>query len=424
MKILVYFMIAASLIGAGNFSLSVGSFQLSVYRSLLIVLFLTVILEDIKRKKISLHYGRSNHYSVVFITFWLIYALLSVTWVKDYSAWFKAVFFVGSGFMVMIVLLYYFRTKEDLLHAFWAFLPFIIFHNIVGWYEWITGRYLFLQGARVLTYQRVQYPVSTFGNTNDYGLFLLFSCFILFICLMNSRKKLLCFSYIAVILSSVVLVYLTKSRASLLGLLLGAGFLLLVSVRKKEFGRVFLSALLMLLFACVIKPDLITNVVSKVDTMLTFDFSQQAGSEFVRINLIKNGLVFLMSTIGFGTGAGNIEYWMEHYAVYDVVTVYNIHNWWLEVLVSFGIFIFTGYLVFYVKLMLSMWTRFRHSNDKVNVTMAIGILSIMVAYIIASISSSSVMNSEWLWVFWGMVIAYQGISDNETARRPGDVEIE
>lgn len=414
MKTVAYFMIALSCISAGFLSVSVGPFQLSLYRGLLIILFLTVVIKDIKQGRMSLHCRKDNRYSAIFITFWLIYAVLSVLWVKDYSAWFKAVFFIASGFMSMVVLLHYFRSQEDILDALRAFLPLIFFHNIIGWYEWITGRYPFLQGERLLTYQRVRYPVSTFGNTNDFGLFLVFSCFILFVCFICSRRKVFRISYITVILSSFVLIFFTKSRASLIGLIIGIVFLLFVSFRKRDMSRIVITLFFIALLILIIKPNLVMTVLDKIDTLLTFDFSLQTGSEFVRINLIKNGIEFFISTIGFGTGAGNIEYWMENYALYYVATVYNIHNWWLEILVSFGIFVFAGYIVFFTKLMLSLWHRFRHSTEKGDAVLSIGILSIMIAYIIASISSSSNLNSEWLWVFWGIAIAYQGVQPKTT----------
>lgn len=424
MKRLVYFMIAVSSIGAGTLSLSLGSFQLSVYRAMVIVLFATIMLADVICKKNSVKFSKDNRYSFLFFALWLIYAVLSVAWVKDYSAWFKAVFFIGSGVVGMIVVSYYLRSKEDILQAFYALLPMILFHNIMGWYEWSTGQYLFLQGERVLKYQRLRWPVSTFFNTNDYALFLLVSFFILIICFVSAKRKLLRLAYITIMLSSVVLLYLTNSRSSLLGLVIGTVFLLIISVRKKSVWRLVIALFGVLLLVVIFKPDLMSNVVHKVDAVLTFDFSKQSGSEFVRINLIRNGFEFLITTFGFGTGAGNIEYWMERYAVYNVSAVYNIHNWWMEVLVSCGLFVFVGYVIFYVKLMRSMWMRFRKSRNRTDIVLSAGILGIMAAYIVAGISSSSNMNTEWLWVFWAIVIAYQGMSEDDKLRRPDSVKVE
>ena len=225
-------------------------------------------------------------------------------------------------------------------------------------------------------------------------------------------------------LSSVVLLYLTNSRSSLLGLVIGTVFLLIISVRKKSVWRLVIALFGVLLLVVIFKPDLMSNVVHKVDAVLTFDFSKQSGSEFVRINLIRNGFEFLITTFGFGTGAGNIEYWMERYAVYNVSAVYNIHNWWMEVLVGYGLIIFVGFFIFYVNLMRIMWKRFKKSQDRIEAVLSAGILGIMAAYIVGGISSSSNMNAEWLWVFWAIVIAYQGMSEDDKLRRPDSVKVE
>ena len=167
-------------------------------------------------------------------------------------------------------------------------------------------------------------------------------------------------------------------------------------------------------------PELITNLLYTIDEQLYFRFSEQ-GSDLTRLNLIKNGFIFLFETCGFGTGAGNIDYWMANYGVYYTGTIENIHNWWMEILTGYGIVIFIMYIVFYVKLFLSAYKKFKTSEDKVDISISLGIMCCMAGYIVGSISSSSNISSEWLWVFWGIAIAYQGMSsiDNKavTARR-------
>ena len=127
-----------------------------------------------------------------------------------------------------------------------------------------------------------------------------------------------------------------------------------------------------------------------------------------RLNLIKNGFIFLFETCGFGTGAGNIEFWMANYGVHYTGEIENIHNWWMEILTGYGIIIFIMYIVFYVKLFLSAYKKFKTSEDKVDISISLGILCCMAGYVVGSMSSSSNISSEWLWVFWGIAIAYQG----------------
>jgi teichuronic acid biosynthesis protein TuaE len=158
-----------------------------------------------------------------------------------------------------------------------------------------------------------------------------------------------------------------------------------------------------------LNPESIKSLFISINENLNINFSSQSGSDFVRINLIKNGLFFLISTLGFGVGAGNIEYWMSHKAMYNTGGVLNIHNWWLEILVGYGVVIFIMYIVFYFKLFRSFYRKFKYSRSKVDMSMSLGIMCFMIGYVIGSISSSSNISSEWLWVFWGIAIAYQGV---------------
>ena len=411
MKKIVYFTIISSMIGAGIISINMGGFQLSLFRGLIVLLSLVSILEILLRnKKIPIKIREDNKYSIKFMFIWLSYAFFSLAWVKDYNGWLKAIYFIALGFLSILILKKYLRNKKDILTSFRVIFPMIVFHNLLGWYEVITGNYLFLLDNRVIKYLKYNYPVSTFGNTNDYAVFMMFSFFVLYICLINSSKFITKFIYMSAMVSSIGLLLSTGSRAVLLGLIIGLLVLAIYSIQRKKTRRIVLSLLLSLFFVILLNPNILLDLFSNIDNMLSFDFSQQSGSEFVRINLIRNGFDFLISTFGFGTGAGNIEYWMANFGTYNTGGVLNIHNWWMEILVGYGLIIFILYITFYTKLFASMHKKFKSANNRTDMTISLGIMSIMSGYIVASISSSSNMSSEWLWVFWAIAIAYQGMT--------------
>ena len=52
--------------------------------------------------------------------------------------------------------------------------------------------------------------------------------------------------------------------------------------------------------------------------------------------------------------------------------------------------------------------KYKFSKDKVDRFMSLGIMCFMVGFVIGSMSSSSNIGSQWLWVFWGVAVAYQG----------------
>lgn len=419
MKRVVYLSIIASMVGTSVISIDMGVFQLSLFRGLILLLSLVMIVEIlIKNKKISINVKKANNYSTNFMFVWFVYAFFTLAWAKDYIGWIKAVFFIGLGFLAIKIYSKYFKNSKDIIRSFRVILPIIIFHNVLGWYELITGQYLFLSEERLVRYLRYNYPVSTFGNTNDYAVFLMFSFFVLYICLMNSKRNITKLVYIVSMISTVVLLLSTGARAALLGFIIGVIIIVFYSIQRKQTRRMLISLLVAFIFVTIFNPQIILSFFTNIESALDFNFTNQSNSEFVRINLIKNGISFLISTFGFGTGAGNIEYWMANYGVYNTGRVLNIHNWWMEILVGYGVVIFILYLVFYFKLFLSMKHKFRTSTNKQDLTISLGIMSIMSGYIIASIGSSSNMIAEWLWVFWAIVIAYEGIDiESEFSRR-------
>ena len=116
----------------------------------------------------------------------------------------------------------------------------------------------------------------------------------------------------------------------------------------------------------------------------------------------------MLKTFGFGTGAGNIEHWMVNYKIYYTGTITNMHNWWMEILTGYGIIIFVGYVWIYFKMFKILYSSYIKSNDKFIRNTSLGLISAMTAFIIGSVSSSSNMGTAWIWLLWGVVIAYIG----------------
>jgi teichuronic acid biosynthesis protein TuaE len=137
---------------------------------------------------------------------------------------------------------------------------------------------------------------------------------------------------------------------------------------------------------------------------------QSETSDKIRLNLIKNGLVFLKDTFFLGTGTGNLEYWMSNYSVYYVGTVKNMHNYWFEILSTFGILVFISYIYFYSRLFIENIKTLKITRKNTSMyKIAIVFISLQLSFILASISSSSNISSEWLWLYWGIIISFVNI---------------
>ena len=62
----------------------------------------------------------------------------------------------------------------------------------------------------------------------------------------------------------------------------------------------------------------------------------------------------------------------------------------------------------YVSMSLILYKSYLKSKDRSICNTSLSLLCFMAAFAVGSISSSSNISKEWLWLFWGVVIAYIG----------------
>lgn len=388
-------------------SISTGLFQLSVFRAIMLISPIALVLTSFVSKRNIKISSKSNRYSVYFMFIWTMYAIFTVIWVQDISMWLRGVFFIIVGMICIVMFQNTFLDKKDILSCFYLLGIITLLHNVIGWYEVVTGNYYFSSPETAARYMRLQRPVSTFGNVNDFSLFMFFGVFILYICYKNTRKFLVKFIYLVGAISSVIIIIFASSRGVIIGLLIAFIWFTLNVVKRLKVQRLIILFLFMLIILVVILPFINISVLNFIQIdKLYINLTEESG----RLNLLKNGLYFLYRTFGFGVGTGNIEHWMLYKGIYPTEGLLNIHNWWAEILVGFGIIIFTMYIIFYIRLFISMSKTYKTSSNNTDSIISLSIMCIMLGYIIAGISPSSNMDTEWLWVFWAIAITYQGIN--------------
>jgi teichuronic acid biosynthesis protein TuaE len=409
MKKLLYILVLSSLIGARVLSIDMKIFQLSIYRTI-IVLIPFILMYLGKKRTIKILPSGKSRTIVLFYIFWVIYSVISVLWVKDYYAWGKAVYFITSGMLVVVYIVMFIREKKDFVTIFNIFQIMVILHNVIAWFEIITVDFTYLDYPRldyfIFVFKLGRQPVSMMGNTNNFALLLVLGMFISFICYKSSKSLLPKIISIASIVSSIGLLVKTNSRANILGLIMALGIFLLLTLIKRKKTKEFLLivgsiSIFVGIFVGIVMPTVFHNILGGLNKVLYFDFS---GTDSARLNLIKNGIVFLGQTFGFGTGAGNIEYWMANRSIYDTSQIVNMHNWWMELLTGYGVFVFVGYIWMYVTLAKGFFTAYMHNGDEFIQTAAIGLLCCMVAFLMGGNGTSSNITQEWLWVFWAVVV--------------------
>lgn len=412
MKNIVYTTILASLIGTSVISVKVGDYRLSPFRFLIIILVGALLKELVTRKKPVTIGTIQEQPAILFLLIWLIYAIISGLWVRDYAAWLRAVNFIGLGFVAAVIMTRYLTTRYDILVAFRLMSGMILVHNLMGWFEVMTGHYFFLAQTNLLIYARKRHPVSSFGNTNDFAIFLLFSIFILSICLINSSKFILSkVFYVILLVSTLGLLYFTDSRASILGLLSGVLVLVYYLLKNRKhrwlYAGGFVGIIISLLIVLKQRPNNFRGLTKFVN------FRPSEGVENIRITLLRNGFDFLKKTYGLGTGTGNVEYWMAHHAPFNTSGILNMHNWWMEILASYGIIIFILYLKCYYQVFKRTAAIYDQSTSRLDGSVCLGIVCMLGSFVLGSMGSSSLFSNEWLWIIGGIIISNQMISSTQ-----------
>lgn len=384
--ILLYF---TCTMGASNFTLDLGFFQLSLFRVLfggLVALFLLLMLLP-ERFGFMFQFNRSYGYYLAFGLFWVFYALVTVLWANDYKRWFIATFYIFLSLFILLM----FSVGHFSLDLFTSLLVSFVLscfvQSIFGWYEIITGNYLFLDNANTLVkYALIHAPCVFFGNINDFGTLMVAGVFGSMMCrAYYSSKHSLSVFFLFAALNMSVMVFFSTSRANLLALICGLTFCLLI--RKHKWIGLW----------CSVSGGFVLAVLIIMNGM-----AQTHGSDSIRINLVLDGLSFLGKSKFLGIGAGQGEWWLFHKSTHNIEGIYNFHNWWMEILACYGVAVFSLYLAVYIKLFFTFF--------KSKITGKVFDLSglacgYLVAFAFSCMSSSSLVTCEWMWCLFPLIIA-------------------
>lgn len=405
MKSILYFAIGVSFFGAQVFTIDLGLFQLSLYRIAVLALLFLYVVNSARMEKghYKLDEHAPNRYSVYMMVAWLIYAVLNIFWIRDFSNYVRNLYFLGSGIFGVVMCAKLLRTRQDIKKALNIVNLGILLQGMIGWYEVIFRDYHFVSGNNIDYYSTAadRVPIAMRGNPNDFATLMLIGFFVALMCMAQAaqKKKML---YVACAVNCAALLILTQSRANIIGFILSLGVLIILSKKTRWLLPLGLVALVYF----------VPEITQSMGELFHFNFTSGYGSDAVRLNLIKNGFIFLTQTFGLGVGAGQIESWMAAQVVYYTKGIVNMHNWWMEILTAYGIGIFSGYLIFYGKYIRDMWRRMRRGIDKDH-RIAVAMIAVFAGFAIGAVSSSSNITAEWLWMFFGVAIAYQGLPVEE-----------
>jgi teichuronic acid biosynthesis protein TuaE len=366
-------------------------------------------------RKITLEINREIWPNFVFFLVWLAWAVFSLLWAGNIPNGLRNLWYLFSGLSLIGFTVFYMRKEEDLKAPLFILVAILLIIMGVGIWEYKTGLHLKTAGLIPDAGAISKTPRGVFKNQNDMATYLALYLPFLFISAkyLSVRLKTLlpALGLLACAGTGIFLLINTGSRGNLVALalsLVAAVIIYLIQGKWKAFRNV-----LAMVTALVVLYLVLANTHPALHYQLKRQFriarhhlvslEHVAGENSARMILSRNALQELHKHSLLGVGAGNAEEHMKAYRT-ETFQILALHNWWLEILVNYGIFIFVLYVVFTGRLLVQLYLVAVRAGPGVLKVVAESALVGLAGFPVAAVSSSSLAYSRVMWIFFGFAL--------------------
>ncbi|MBD8070885.1 teichuronic acid biosynthesis protein TuaE [Bacillus sp. PS06] len=406
----MYILVISTFFNQSFIKLQLSFFSLFLYRMLLIAALFLFIVYVLRERNLSDYWNQVKVKGVLlFLLGWLVYGAISLLWVKSMIDGIKYLLLLAIGILFVYLAVFTFTRVSKLLVFYGIWLVMTIFLLIIG----LINHFGQIQLPTSTLYggpeYKQAYPTAVFFNQNDFATFLTISFFFYCSAVKNSSNQLLRLSSVVLALLCVYIIYLTESRASLLALIIGL-FVYMVILLPRYLKKI------VLVVAGAAGVGGLAFLLQMVSFEPPLTMTENPSSNHVRLNLLKNTFHYFLNTYGFGVGAGNLPFYLEYKPIFNTAGVLEVHNWLAEIAGNFGIVIIVGYIIMYVYLFFSLLLNEEAQRNSHQKMLAEAAMVSLVAFLVSSISPSSVSNLYFHWVFLGFVIAMVSVFKSKAIR--------
>jgi len=354
---------------------------------------------------------------LLFLGFWVLWTLVSLSWAADkggavrYSIFLAMMVSLSGGTVLAISNLRALRIALFLLLLVFGFGLFIALLEITAGFRLPTSALIGLP-------ERFQWAVTSFfHNQNDFATYIaLWLPFLVAAPFLTRSASAAVLAAVGAMVSVICLLY-TGSRTNLLALgFAGPALLVVLALRKGTSSRWWqwlLGVGILCALVCMaylgMRGSLWVARLPEIGTQhwrfdtLAAEMEADVGSGGTRIKLAQGGLTMARASRFLGVGPGNAEYHLRRLP--GLESVHNLHNWWLEVLVNGGIFIFVGYLYFYAYLVYNLFIVATKTKTTLTAWVASALFAALLGYIWGSLAPSSAIHFTPMWIHFGLSLA-------------------
>ncbi|WP_163099320.1 O-antigen ligase family protein [Peribacillus alkalitolerans] len=409
-NIILYLFVFSSFLGPGLLSVRVGPISLFPYRVLLPVVGILFFYGWFFRNdRFSILHKKPVKPVLTYFILWVILGVVTIVWGKSTVDVIKEVFFLALGILMIFIFSTFFKKERDFKAILYVWMAGLLIIIALGFWNHFTKQALPTSRMFEAPMYIRDRPTGVFKNENDFASFLSISVFLLIPFIRYYKNWLVKLAGMMILLSSVYLIDATLSRANILALAIGVVFWLLFFTTKKEKQFLVIIGIGGMILGIALFSDtiimMLNDIIIKVKDVL-FQTGNETGSNSIRINLLKNALLFIAKTVGIGIAAGNIEYYIENYSLFPTLGTLNLHNWWMEILVQYGLLVFVGYIIIYLWMIISLLRLFFASSTATDRGLSAALCTSLVVFSLASVSPSSILTLNYSWVLWAFAIGY------------------
>jgi len=407
----LFLTIIASFSGTLFIKIPVGHIYLFPYRILMLFMWFLFLIElNFKNWRFNPSNIRVKVY-LKFLGFWLCYAFFSLTWAISKYDGIRNIIFLFGGISTIFFLVHYFRDLNQLKRLYFLWLLIYAALILVGIWEVTTGNHLKTSALSQETRPWLLFvPTAVFTNQNDYAGYIVLTLPMLISFIRYYPKSTARIVGIFLFIAGLWLLIETISKSCYIAFCLGMTFWVIFFLRlKKKIKLIALTASVSVIVLVAFPNqtryflDIVEiQVASLPNTIFSSEGNEAQG---IRLRLIKNALYFYALSAGFGVGAGNVEYYMENFKIYPVDDLTNVHNWWVEILTNYGLFIFACYLIFYFGLLYELWKAYKKQSNRTEKMLCEGLLVGLICFFISSVSSSSIIAFRPQWIYFGFALS-------------------
>lgn len=410
---MIYLLLVTTFLNQSVLSIDVGSFSLFLYRIVLIAATVIFLLTVLKEGNLSYYWNQVHTKGILlFLLLWMAYGCISLLWAKSVIDGFKYMTLLGMGILFVFLAVFTFTTIRSLYLFLMIWMSMTVFLMVLGF----INHFAHIQLPTSTLYggpsYKLSYPTSVFFNQNDFATFLSISFFFYLSMAGNSKSSFIKVTTLFLAVLSVYTIYVTESRASLLGVMLG-----LIA-----YGWILFPPFIKKLTMVIMAPMLVLSSVFFFEKWLGSSHDPLS-SNVVRTNLLKNTFHYFVETFGFGVGAGNLPFYLKNEPIYETNQVVEVHNWLAEIMGNFGIIIFLGYLIMYAYLFYCLVKIYQVFQEKHHRLLVEACMLAMIGFLVSSSSPSTVSNLYFHWVFLGLVIATVSVFRGKMRTAEGASEI-